>query len=243
MLRWLLLALVGLLATLLPVPATALGGATPSAPGSDGAPETQITDGPHDPITPDQPVSLSRHPSVVLAASEPATFNCAINARKVPCQNGVTVLERLKPGPQVFVAQAVDVDGNFDATPASLTFYVPDNLAPGQGKRWKRVKSHASYAGDYVSTSTKGAVLTVGRVTDIREVRLIAPVGPRLGKVAVRVGTGSWMKARLTSAKPQKLVVFELRGAGAKPLSGVIQVKALKVPAGGAVAVDAIVAR
>ena len=51
------------------------------------------------------------------------------------------------------------------------------------------------------------------------------------------------MKVRLKSAKSQKLHVFELRGAGAHRLSGVIQVKALKVPAGGAVAVDAIVAR
>ena len=77
----------------------------------------------------------------------------------------------------------------------------------------------------------------------VREVRLIAPVGPKLGTVAVRVGKSAWMKVRLTSAKSRKLRVFELRGAGSARLSGVVQVKALRVPAGGAVAVDAIVAR
>ena len=51
------------------------------------------------------------------------------------------------------------------------------------------------------------------------------------------------MKVRLKSATLQKLHVFALRGAGARPLSGVIQIQALKVPQGGAVAVDAMVAR
>ena len=219
------------------------GGSAPPGPGPGGAPETQITGGPQDKITPGQPVSLSRRPTVVLSASEPATFRCAINAQKVPCKGGVTVLDKLKPGTQVFVAQAVDKDGNFDRTPARLTFYVPHNLAPGKSKGWKSVKSRGSYAGDYVSTSRKGALLTLGAVRGVREVRLIAPVGPELGKIAIRVGKGSWMKVWLRSSKSQKLHVFELRGVGSRRLSGVIQVKALKVPAGGAVAVDAIVAR
>jgi hypothetical protein len=219
------------------------GGTVPPPPGPGGAPETQISGGPHDRITPGQPVSLERRPTIVLAASEPATYNCAVDARKVPCRDGVNVLRGLEPGTQVFVAQAVDKEGSFDATPASLTFYVPYNFASTQGNGWKRVKSPASYAGDYVSTTKQGAVLTVGAVKGVREVRLVAPVGPELGKVAIRVGKGPWMKVQLKSAKSRKLGVFELRGSDAKPLSGVIQVKALKVPAGGAVAVDAIVAR
>jgi len=219
------------------------GGTTPPPPAPSGAPETQITGGPTDRLTPSSPVSLTRHPSVVLTASEPATFNCAVNAKKVPCQAGTTVLKRLKPGPQVFVAQAVDSDGNFDATPASLTFYVPFNLAPGQGQHWKRVKSHGSYAGDYVSTTSKGATLSLGPVKNVHEVRLVAPVGPQLGKVAVRIGNGPWLKVSLKAAKQADLHVFELRESGARSLSGRIEVKALKVPAGGAVAVDAIVAR
>ena len=219
------------------------GGTTPPPPGPGGAPETQITGGPQDRITPGQPVSLTRRPTVELTASEPASFNCAINAKKIPCKSGTTVLKNLKPGIQVFVAQAVDKEGHFDVTPATLTFYVPYDFAPGQGKGWKRVKSHGSYAGDYVSTAKKGAVLTVGAARGAREVRLIAPVGPTFGMVAIRVGKGSWMKVRLTSATSERLHVFELRGAGAKRLSGAIQVKALEVSRGGTVAVDAIVAR
>ena len=74
------------------------GGTTPPT-GAEGAPETQISGGPHDRITPGKPVSLSPRASVVLTASEPATFNCAINSKKVPCQGGVTVLKKLGAGP------------------------------------------------------------------------------------------------------------------------------------------------
>jgi hypothetical protein len=217
---------------------------TPTQAATDeGPPETQISGGPQDDITPNQPVTLSKRPTVKLSASEPSTFHCAINQKKVPCQDGITVLQHLKPGPQVFVAQAVDQAGNFDPTPASLTFYVPHNFKPGQGQGWKKVKSRSSYAGDYVSTTTKGALLHLGKLRGVREVRLIAPIGPKLGKLAIRVGKGSWMKVRLTAPTSQRLHVFELRSLDASPLDGVIQVKALKVPRGGAVAVDAIVAR
>jgi hypothetical protein len=219
------------------------GGTVPPPPGPGGAPETQITRGPRDRLTPGEPVSLVRRPVFELTASEPATFNCAVNATKVPCQAGLTVLKKLEPGVQVFVAQAQDRDGHFDTTPATLTFYVPHDLAPGQGKGWKNVKSHGSYANDYVTTGQKGAVLSVGRVQAVREIRLLAPAGPRLGKVAVRVGNGPWLKVRLRATESQKLRVYELRRPDARPLSGAVQVKALAVPAGGAVAVDAIVAR
>ncbi len=216
------------------------GGGLPGGP--NGEPETQIS-GPHDRITPGAPVALSRSPQVTLASSEPATFNCAVNARKIPCRAGVNVLTGLKPGNQVLVAQAVDSDGNYDATPASFTFYVPVNLKPGQRTGWKAVKSRRAYAGDYVSTSIRGAVLTVGSVKGVREVRLIAPTGPKLGKVAVRVGHGKWQKVDLKSAKAKQLEVFVIRGPRSGPVSGAIQIQALKVPSGGVVAVDAIVAR
>ncbi len=219
------------------------GGTVPPPPGPGGAPETQISGGPSDKITPDQPVALTKRLSFVLTASEAVTYNCAVNAQKVPCHEGVNVLRRLRPGTAVLVAQAVDAEGNFDATPASLTFYVPYDLSARQGKGWKEVRSRAAYAGDYVVTTRQGAVLTLGRVKGVHELRLIAPTGPRLGKVAVRVGKGAWTKVDLGSAKARKLVVFELRGADAGALSGAVQVTALRVPAGGAVAVDAIVAR
>lgn len=211
--------------------------------GSPGDPDTLISGVPQDKITPGTPVALTRRPQVVLASNEPATFNCAINARKIPCKAGVNKLKGLNPGTQVLVAQAVDKQGNFDATPASVTFYVPVNLKPGPGKAWRKVKSSGSYAGDYVSTSIRGAVLTLAAVKGVREVRLIAPTGPNLGKVAVRVGKGKWKKINLKSAKGRKLQVFVIRGPASGPVSGKIQIQALKVPGGGSVAVDAIVAR
>jgi hypothetical protein len=232
--------LLGLLAALLPL---LVANPTQAATDDVDPPQTEISSGPQDEITPSQPVTLSKSTTVKVSANEPSTFNCAINAKKVPCQDGVAVLQHLKPGLQVFVAQAVDQAGNFDPTPASLTFYVPHNLKPGQGQGWKKVKSQSSYAGDYASTTTTGALLHLGKLRGVREVRLIAPVGPKLGKLAIRVGKGSWMKVRLKAPTSQRLHVFELRTLDARPLNGVIQIKALKVPRGGAVAVDAIVAR
>jgi hypothetical protein len=219
------------------------GGTTPPPSGPNGAPETQIGGGPRDRITPGTPVTLSRKVSVTLTSSEPATFNCAINAKKVKCVPGVNVLKKLRPGPQVLVAQAVDKDGNFDATPATLSFYVPINLNPSQGRHWQKVKSRGSYAHDYVATKVRGAVLVAGRASSVHEVRLVAPTGRRFGKVAVRVGKGRWHKVSLKSAKGKQVQVFEISPPGAKPLSGAIQIKALKIPRGGVVAVDAIVAR
>lgn len=215
------------------------GGGT--APG--GAPETTISDGPADRLTPAQPVILSKRPTFVLSASEPATYNCAVNAQKVACQGGLNVLTKLKPGPNVLVAQAVDADGNFDTTPASLTFYVPVNLTDHMGRGWKKVRSGGAFGGDYVSTTRPGAVLTVGKVKGVHELRLIAPTGPHLGKIAIRVGKSPWMKVSLRSSKATKLSVFVVRGGSAKALSGAIQLSAASVPQGGAVAVDAIVAR
>ena len=219
------------------------GGTLPPPSGPNGEPETQISDAPRDKITPGAPVALTRTPRITLVSSEPATFNCAINARKVPCHDGVNVFRGLKPGVKVFVAQAVDKDGKFDATPASITFYVPINLSAAQGKGWTNVKSRGSYASDYVSTSARGAVLTVASVTGVHEVRLVALTGPKLGKVAVRVGAGKWKTVNLKSEKSQKLQVFMIRSANAAKVSGKVQIMALKVPSGGTVAVDAIVAR
>jgi hypothetical protein len=122
-----------------------------------------------------------------------------------------------------------------------MTFYVPINAKATAG--WHRVKSHGAYAGDYIATHQGGAVLTVATVKGIRELRVIAPTGAKLGTIAVRVGHSSWMKVKLTSAHAKSLRVFVVRKGTAKPISGPVQVRALKVPPGGAVAVDAIVAR
>jgi hypothetical protein len=219
----------------------AVGGGGPPPPGPGGAPETQISGGPSDRLSPGSPVALTRRPTVVLASSEPAAYNCAINAKKVRCHDGVNVLKGLKPGTQIFVAQAVARDGRFDATPASFTFYVPIDLKAGRD--WNRVRSKGSFGGDYLTTARRGAVLNVGRVKGVREVRLLAPTGPRLGKVGVRVGHGKWKKVDLRTPKARKLRVFVVRAPGSEARSGRIQIKAFKVPAGGAVAVDALVAR
>jgi hypothetical protein len=213
----------------------------PTDPGSgpvNTAPETIITGGPADRLTPSAPVVLSRHPQLFLSSNGPATFNCAINVHKVPCHAGLNTFKKLKPGPQVFVAQAVNASGDFDRTPASLTFYLPINVKAGQG--WRTVKSKGAYAGDYVTTKGRGSPLTVAKVRGVRELRVIAPTGPELGVLLVRVGGSKWMKVDLRSATARKLHVFVVRGSGARPLSGAVEVRGR---GSGPVAIDAFVAR
>ena len=212
------------------------------APGPDGDPETAISGGPRDKLTPGSPVTLTRHLGFCLQSSEPANFRCALNGRQIDCRPGTNVLPgRLKPGRQLLVAQAVDQDSRFDRTPAQLVFYVPLNLKPT--KSWRKVRSRGSYAGDYVATGRPGAVLLLGPVKGVHELRLFAPTGPRLGTIAVRIGHGRWRTIDLRAKRSRQLKVFEVRPPGSRPASGVIQIKALTVPRGGVVAVDALVAR
>ena len=76
---------------------------------------------------------------------------------------------------------------------------------------------------------------------NIREIRLLAPAGPTLGKVAIRVGRGQWFPVNLRSSRPQRLKVYQARPALSGMLSGVLQVRV--VSHGKPVRVDAVAAR
>ena len=204
-------------------------------------PNTFITRGPHDEIRPDWPVTLTRRPQLVLNSNEAgAEVRCELNGKPLPCGQGVLTFKRLRSGSQVFTARAVDAAGNADPVPATTTFFVPVDLKARPG--WKAVRSSRAFDADLVTTSKAGAVLRVGHQRNVRELRLIAPAGPRLGTVQVKVGHSRWYTVSLRgrTANEQTYVV---RDQFAPPQSGAVTIRVLSVPRGGSVQLDALVAR
>ncbi len=87
-------------------------------------------------------ITSSRSAVIVFRADEgAATFKCSLDGRTVPCQTGLecyadesTCQGRfsaggLAEGEHVFLVQAIDLAGNVDATPASVSWFV-DNTPP-----------------------------------------------------------------------------------------------------------------
>ena len=176
---------------------------------------------------------------------QPARYRCRLGGHRVPCADGLNTLRGLKPGWQRFSAAAVDPAGNPDPTPFTLTFFVPRNLTTGDAPRaskgdWRRVRGPGSFAGDYLESSTHGATLAFG-ARNIREIRLLAPAGPGLGKVEVRVGRGSWTTVNLSSRRTERLHVYEVRDQFTGLMSGPIQLRVAS--RGKPVRVDAVSGR
>ena len=162
-------------------------------------PNTFITRTPQDDIRPDWPVTLTRSPQVVLNSNEGgAGFACTVNDRPRACAEGQVTLRHLKSGPQDFTARAVDAAGNADPTPSSTKFFVPLNIKASRGSGWQRVRKADAFDGDLVRASKVGATLRIGGQRNVREVRLIAPAGPQLGRVQVRVGRSQWYTVNLS---------------------------------------------
>jgi len=207
------------------------------------APNTFMTRTPQDDIRPDWPVSLTRSPQVTLNSNEGGVgFVCRLNGEPRPCAEGVVTLKHLASGPQKLSAQAVDAAENSDPTPAVTTFFVPTDIKAPRGSGWRRIHQPGAFDADLVRTTKVGAVLRIGGQRHVRELRLIAPAGPHLGRVEVRVGRSRWYPVSLTGmASPQKTYV--VRNQYAPPQSGAILIRVVSLPAGGSVQLDALVAR
>jgi hypothetical protein len=176
---------------------------------------------------------------------DPARYRCRLNGRAVACVDGLTTLRALKPGPQRFTAAAVDPAGNVDPTPYAQSFFVPRNLTPGDVVRsskgdWRRVRLSSAFAGDYLQSSTYGATAAFP-VRNVREIRLLAPAGPRLGRIQVRIGHAAWTTVNLASTKAEALHVYQLRDQFSPLRSGLLQVRVASK--GKLVRVDAVSAR
>jgi hypothetical protein len=207
------------------------------------APNTFMTRTPQDDIRPDWPVSLTRNPQVTLNSNEGGVgFACRLNGASRPCAQGVVTLKHLASGPQKLSAQAVDAAGNSDPTPAVTEFFVPANIKARRGSGWRRIHQPGAFDADLVRATKVGALLRIGGQRNVRELRLIAPAGPHLGRVEVRVGRSRWYPVDL-SGKASAQKTYAVRNQFTPLQSGAILIRVLSLPAGGSVQLDAFVAR
>jgi len=208
------------------------------------APNTFLTREPVDRIRPDWPVVLTATPVLEVHSNEPAGFACTINGVAVtPCGPGTVTLRNLAPGDNTFVARAVDRGGNLDPTPATTRFFVPSNIKKSRGSGWKTVRKPGLFGNDFVESTKVGQVLVIKRIRKVRELRLIAAVGPKAGTVEVRVGTSQWYTVDLY-AKKARFAQILVRDEFSPLRSGKIQIRVKSLRGKrSSVRLDALVAR
>ena len=191
------------------------------------------------------PMLVANTAQVRLQSSQGTKYRCTVNRKAVACNDGLTTLRKLGAGWKKFEAAAVDPAGNVDPSPFVQEFFVPRNLALGNAPRaskgdWRRFRDPGAFGGDYLESSTYGAMLSFP-VRNVREIRLLAPAAPQLGRVEIRVGRGQWYRVNLRSNDPQRLKVYQVRGALSGLLAGTLQVRVASH--GKPVRVDAVSAR
>lgn len=193
----------------------------------------------------DAPMLLSTTAELRLQSSGASGYECRLDGEEARCAEGVVLLRRLTAGRHRFVAAAFDAAGNVDPTPYVEEFFVPRDLSLGDAVRrsrgdWTRRPSPASFGGDYLESETYGAVLTFP-VRNVREILLLAPAGPDLGRVEVRVGQGKWYPVSLRRADRSRLVVRDVRRGETGLIAGRLQLRVASH--GRPVRVDAVAAR
>ena len=191
----------------------------------------------YDEDTPTQPVVTSATVPIRLNSSEAgSTVECTDNGAPVACTAGRWELRDPKAGRHAFSARAIDRAGNASAWSQPIEFFVPTNLTRKRG--WAKERNKNYFHGDALRAKKRGARLVLPRA-QVGELRLVAPAGPGLGKVRIRVGRRAWHVVDLSGPKEllhQYTVIDRYSGMR----SGRIVIEALgKKP----VIIDAIVAR
>lgn len=215
------------------------------------APNTFVFDGPFDEVTPEYPMLTQPSLSVELASNETdAAYACTLKGRRVPCagtgDGGTpTTFTGLAPGNQALRVTAVDPAGNVDPTPTTIPFSVPENLgvrfAVGADYGgWVKVRGGDGYfARDFLGSVRKGSTLVI-EAKRAKELRIIAPVGPRLGRIEIQIGAQQpWRPLDQTASRQQRFAVVYQRFFGRK-FSSTISLRVAKASPTRIAAVDAI---
>lgn len=174
-----------------------------------------------------------------------ATYQCRLNDKPVGCNDGITTLRVPSPGLQRFTAAAVDPAGNVDPSPVEQQFFVPRNLTLADVARsstgdWRAVRSPGAFAGEYLQAKAYGATVSFP-VHNIKAIRLLAPAGPGLGKVQVRVGRGAWTTVNLASPDAQGMKIYQVREELSGMVAGPLQIRVASKNK--PVRIDAVMAR
>jgi hypothetical protein len=163
------------------------------------APFVFVTQSTYDQDTPTQPVVTTETVPIRLNSSEAgSTLECTDNGTPVACAPGRFELRDARAGRHVFSARTIDRAGNVSAWSEPVEFFVPQNLNRERG--WKKELNKNYFRGDALKARTRGARLVLPRTT-VGELRLVAPSGPRLGKVRIRVGRRAWHVVNLAGPK------------------------------------------
>ena len=193
---------------------------------------------PYDALRPDLPMVTSPDPEVRLGGSaDAAGFRCSIDGAPVACAAGRTRLPVLRPGDHTLQVQAVDQAGNVDATPASVRFAVPRDLRRATG--WQVRRGSSYFGGHVLQSSRRGATLRVP-ASRYREVRVIAPTGPRVGRLEIKLGRTGWRVGDLRSKRNRAFTVIQVRDEFEPVLRGPIRLRVAST--GRPVRVDAVLA-
>ncbi|HYH72642.1 MAG TPA: hypothetical protein VD764_05450 [Nocardioides sp.] len=154
------------------------------------APFVFVTESTYDEETPTQPVITSPTVPIRLNSSEPgSSFECADNDAPVACSAGRWELVEPRAGRHRFSARTIDRAGNASAWSQPIEFFVPTDLTRKRG--WTEERNRGYVRGDALLARQRGTRLVLPR-TEVGELRLVAPSGPRLGKVRIRVGRRAW---------------------------------------------------
>lgn len=201
------------------------------------APFVFVTGTTYDQDTPTQPVVTTPTVPIRLNSSEAGSlFECIDNGAPVACSAGRWELTAPAAGRHAFSARTIDRAGNASAWSEPIEFFVPENLKRKRG--WKKELNKNYFRGDALIAKKRGTRLVLPR-TKVGELRLVAPSGPRLGKVRIRVGRRAWHVVNLAGPKAtlrQYTVIDRYSGIRAGRI--VIETMSDKT-----VVIDAIVAR
>lgn len=207
------------------------------------APNVFVLTAPYDPQNPDLPMVTTLSPSFTLSATEQqVAYSCVLDGTALPCDRGVSTFRNLSPGDKTLVVGGTDIAGNADPTPTTVRFAVPTDLGsavPG----WTLTQVQGYLGGTVLSTKRTGATLQVassGASSSVTEIRLIADLGPKAGKVSVRAAEGPRYTVDLHRAQVTKHAVIVVRGRFSKPLAGPVTITVLST--GRRVAIDGVLA-
>lgn len=193
--------------------------------------------GPYDEEGTGWPIVMKPQVTYLLSASEDdVSYDCQLDGKDVGCNEGRTTFKGLSGGNRTLSVTVTDPAGNVDRSPATEQFVVPYNLT--KGKNWTKQRARGFFAGDVLQTRKAGARIKF-RAQNIREFRVVAPAGPKLGKIRVRTGTGFWKTYDLSKGKTATSRYIVVRDAASPLFSGQILVESLS--RGKQVRVDALV--
>lgn len=198
---------------------------------------------PSDPITPDRPVLLAHDLRLALYANEArATFHCTVDGAALPCGSGDTLLRGLTNRRHVFRATVRDRAGNVGTGDMEAVFWVAQDVRGTRAERraWRTVRRGSALGGSFLEARARGARLAV-RGRGVRELRLLAPTGPGLGRVRVRIAGRRWTTFDLDRPIADDKAQFLVRSHRSTRLSGLVEVQV--VSRGRPVRVDGLVLR